>query len=144
MERKRLYKLIIAALVIINGGLLAFLFLSKPPHPVPPGDEGRLAKELGIEGKNAAKITVLEREHHKAKKLLMKKDRELHEMLFAKIGTSDDVSPIQAEIEENHTEIEKMTYDFFNEVATYCTDEQLSELKETIYHAFHQMRRPRK
>ena len=144
MERKRLYKWIIAVLVIINVGLLAFLFVSKPPHPGPPGDEGLLAKELGIEGKNAAKITALEIAHHKEKRALMKKDRALHETLFSKIGTTDDVSSIQAAIEENHAEIEKMTYDFFNEVATYCTDEQLSELKETIYHAFHQMRGPKK
>ncbi|PIE86983.1 MAG: hypothetical protein CSA03_01870 [Bacteroidetes bacterium] len=144
MERKRLYKLIIAVLVILNIGLVVFMFLSKSPHPGPPPHEGILARELGIEGEHVAKIDVLEKEHHREKQALMKKDRELHETLFSKIGTDEDVTSLQAEIEKNHAQIEKMTYDFFNEVAMYCTKEQRAELKETIYHAFHQMRGPRR
>lgn len=143
MERKKLYKLIIATLVIVNVGLVAFVFLAKPPHPGPLHDKN-LARELGIEGEKALMIEKLEKKHHKEKHALMKKDRELHETLFSKIGTDEDVTLIQTKIKENYAEIEKITFDFFDEVASYCTGEQREQLKETIYHAFHQMRAPRK
>lgn len=142
MKRTKLYKIIIAALVIINVGMLVFFFMGRPPHG--PPNAGDLAKELGIDGKKSNVITKLETAHHKEKKVLMAKDRELHETLFSKLGTDEDVSSIQAEIEVNHAKIEKMTYDFFNEVSTLCSAEQKKQLKKTIYRAFRQMRKPPK
>lgn len=142
MIRTKFYKLTIALLVIINVGMLILFFFGRPPHT--PPKPGQLSKELGIEGDKRAAITKLETVHHKDKRALMKKDRELHETLFSKIGTDEDVSNLQAEIEENHAEIEKMTYYFFNEVAKKCTPEQITQLKKRIYRAFHQMRGPKK
>jgi peptidoglycan hydrolase CwlO-like protein len=142
MKRTRLYKLIIAALVIINVVILILFFTGGPGHR--PPKSGDLAQKLGIEGKKEVTITNLESDHHKAKRKLMDKDRKLHEELFSKLGTDEDVSELQEEIEENFAEIEKMTYDFFNEVAKLCSDEQKEELKKTIYRAFRQMKGPKR
>lgn len=142
MERTKLYKLIIAALVIINVGMLVFFLTRKPPHN-PPKTSG-LAKEIGIEGKKKTLVTKLEKEHHKEKQKLMKTDRSLHDVLFSKIGTDEDVSLLQDKIEANHAQIEKMTYDFFNEVSKLCTPEQNERLKKNIHRAFKQMKGPKK
>ena len=139
MARTKLYKLIIAALVIINVGMLVFFFTHKPPHHPPnPGD---IAIELGFEGEKAKRILTLEKEHHKRKRTLMEIDRKLHETLFSKINSDEDVSVIQEKIAVNFVEMEKMTYDFFHEVVKECTPEQAEQLKEIIYHAFRQMRK---
>ena len=137
MERTKLYKLIIAALVIINVGILVFFYAGRPPHgrQKPPS----LITELGIEGAKTKIINQLEKEHHAKKRELMKIDFELHQELFSKIGTDEDVSAIQEKIRNNFAEIEKITYDFFHDVAEHCTPEQAVKLRETINFAFNQM-----
>lgn len=142
MKRTKLYKLIIAVLVVINAGMLIFFLSGRPPHR--PPHPGQLSEKLGLEGEKKTLVMKLEKEHHTDKRSLMKKDRELHEALFSKIGTDEDVSALQAEIEVNHAEIEKMTYDFFNNVSKHCTSEQKAELKKTVHRAFHQIRGPKK
>jgi len=138
MKRTKLYKLIIAILLIINIGMLVFFFLRRPPHGGP--ESIILASELGIEGAKAILITQLETAHHKEKKKLIDKDFELHETLFSKLGTEEDVSDIQAEIQVNQAEMERVTYEFFNEVSKHCSVEQKKQLKNMVYRAFHQMR----
>jgi hypothetical protein len=142
MRCTKLYKFIIAALVIINVGILTFFLTRKPPHgpPVP----GQFVNKLELEGDKRELVIKLEKAHHKEKRELMNKDRALHEILFSKIGTNEDVSNIQEEIEENHAEMEKMTYDFFNEVSTYCSTGQKEQLKKMIHHAFRQMKGPKR
>ena len=142
MERSKLYKLIIAVLVIINVGMMIFFLTRRPEHKPPKA--GDLVNELGIEGDKSSIITKLEKEHHQKKKSLMKMDSELHEELFSKIGTDEDVSTIQAEIHANYIEIEKITYTFFNGITKHCTPEQAEKLKKTIHRAFRQMRGPKK
>ena len=142
MTRTKLYKLIIAILVVINVGMLVFFFTHKPPHH--PPKSGDIAIELGFEGDQAKRIKALEKEHHKRKRKLMDIDRKLHGALFSKINSDEDVSSIQNKIAANFVEIEKMTYDFFHEVAMECTPEQAEELKKTLNHAFRQMGGPRK
>lgn len=142
MKRTKLYKLIIGILVIINAGMLIFFLSGRPPHR--PPHPGQLSEQLGLEGEKKTLIMKLEKEHHADKQALMNRDRELHEELFSKIGTDGDVSDIQAEIEVNHAEIEKTTYDFFNNVSKHCTSEQKAELKKTVHRAFHQIRGPKR
>ena len=142
MTRTKLHKIIIAVLVIVNVGMLVFFFMGRPNHQPPKA--GDLSRELGIEGDKSARVEALEKDHHKKKQLLMQTDRELHEELFSKIGTDEDVSMLQEKIEANHAEIEKITFNFFNNVSKECTPEQVEELKKTIHHAFRQMRGPDK
>lgn len=139
MPRTKLYKIIIAALVIINGAMLVFFLTGRPGHQPPKA--GDLIAEIGIDGSDAAKVLALEKEHHRKKRALMQIDHALHENLFSKLGTDSDVSDIQHEIEVNHAEIEKMTYAFFSEVAQYCDVDQQKKLKEIIHRAFQQMRK---
>ena len=142
MKRTKLYKLVIAALVIINVGILVFFLAGRPGHPHPKA--GDLVERLGIEGSKVDAINTLEKEHHLEKRKLMQVDRNLHEALFSKIGTDEDVTLIQDKIEGNFSKMEKMTFEFFNEVSKLCNAEQQEELTKTIHRAFRQMRKPPK
>lgn len=141
MKRTKLYKLIIAALLVINVGMLVFFFMEKPPHFNPP-KKGELVRELGLTGEKRTKVIALAKAHHKAKRKLMDADRELHEELFSKIGTDEDVSELEGKIAANFMETEKITFEFFSEVSKYCDSDQKKKLKKMIHHAFRQMRRP--
>jgi hypothetical protein len=133
MKSPKFYKTIIAVLVTLNIAILAFFWLVKPPHPPKPG-EHKLAIELGLESNKLKKVNKLEVEHHKAKRNLIKKDRDLHELLFDKIGTGDSSGTqlILEKIDVNREEIDNMTISFFNEVAEYCNEQQKKDLREFV------------
>ena len=132
MKGPRFYKLIIAVLMIINIGTLAFIAFGKPPHSSKPGEGPLLSETIGLTGENKTKVDGLEKIHHQDKQMLMKKDRELHEQLFSKVGSEDSPEEIYKQMNANKSEIERMTFDFFDDVSAYCSNEQLIELKKFI------------
>ena len=141
MKRTRLYTFIIAALVIMNVVILIIFFTGGPGYR--PPKSGDLAQKLGLEGEKKELVTSLEEAHHAKKGNLIKEDRRLHEQLFSKMGTGEDVADVQAQIKENYGEIEQETYAFFVEVSTYCTDEQKKELNKMIRGAFDHVKAPK-
>ena len=139
MKSLKFYKTLAVLLVVLNLGTLAFFWFNKPPDGPPKA--GELAAKYGIT-KNADEITALETTHHKKKKALMAKDQKLHNLLFSKIGSGEDVSSLREKITANYIEIETMTYEFFDQVAVYCNESQLKELKAGVDRAFGQLRKP--
>jgi len=100
-----------------------------PPHP---GDEPRLAADIGLAGSDKSKVDALEMAHHKVKRVLMKKDREFHQAYFECVGTEKNSDSILVLLQENKNEIERMTFAFFNQVAGYCNASQKASLREFI------------
>ena len=138
MKSLKFYKTLSVLLVLLNLGTLAFFLFSQPSQGPPvPGD---LAARLGIID-GVEEVTALETSHHKEKKKLMSKDRKLHNELFLKVGSGEDVTALRAKIATNYVEIETMTYNFFDSVAVYCNQAQLKELRSTIGKAFGQLRK---
>ena len=135
MKGTRFYKLIIAVLIIINLGTLAFIAFGKPPHPPKPGEGPLLSETIGLTGDSKTKVDALEKIHHQDKHILMQKDRDLHEQLFSKVGSGESPEEIYAELNNNKSEIERMTFEFFNDVSAYCSKEQLIALKKFINEA---------
>ena len=142
MRGTKFYKWIIVLLVVINIATLAFLWLGRPPHPPHPGDEPQLANEIGLTGKDKKKVDELEKQHHIDKRKLMKQDQELHMEIYDKIGSGEDIEELQGILDSNKAEIERMTFDFFDEVASFCNQEQLVFLKEHVSHRLIQMGPP--
>ena len=129
MKGTRLYKIVIVLLVAINLGMLLFMWLGKPPHP---GGSSELAANIGLSGDAKTKVDALEKQHHADKHVLMEKDAELHKKMFALIGSGESPDSIQTILSSNKEEIERMTFDFFDEVAGYCTNEQKKVLNSFI------------
>lgn len=140
MRSPKFYKLIIAALLILNIGTLAFFWLSKPAHPPKPGERPHLSEKIGLTGEHKKKVDALEKEHHKLKRALVRKDVKLHEELYNNVGKDIPTAPLLEEIDENKEEIEKMTIEFFNEVATHCDDKQKKSLRKFVRRLLHHLR----
>ncbi|MDX2362240.1 MAG: hypothetical protein QNK23_15645 [Crocinitomicaceae bacterium] len=142
MKGTRFYKSIIALLVIINIGLIVFMWMGKPSHPPHPGEGPLLSEKIGLTGESKTSVDALEKQHHVDKKKLMQLDRELHQQMFDLVGAEEDPSEIQSQLNANKEEVERMTFDFFDDVASYCTPEQIDELHSFIEHRLIRMGPP--
>lgn len=139
MKGTKFYKIVITLLIMLNISTIAFVWFTKPPHPPKPGTI-LLSDELGITGENKVKVDELEKLHHKEKHLLVDNDLKMHKELYEAIGKEVDVADLEKRIADNKNEIEKMTFDFFDAVAQYCSEKQKSELREFVHGAFDQLR----
>lgn len=142
MKGTRFYKLLIIVLVILNIGTLAYFQLSKPPHPPHPPKPGHgiLALELNLKGDSKSKVDALEKQHHKDKKVLIHRDHDLHRKLFNKIGSVEPTQDLLDQIDKNKSEIESMTFTFFDDVAEYCNEKQKKVLIEFVQKRLNRIR----
>lgn len=131
MKSTKFYKILSIVLLILNIGTLTYFYVTKPPRPPKPG-EVHLAEDIGLSGDAKKTVDAMEAKHHKAKRRLMKRDVTLHEKLYESLSDSAKSSAIILQINENRSEIERMTYDFFSEVSEHCNDEQRKKLNEMI------------
>ena len=143
MNSTRFYKSIIAVLIVINVVTLAYIAFGKPPHPPRPGEGPLLSETIGLVGESKIKVDALEKTHHRDKQILMKKDRTLHKQLFSLVGSDESPEEVYKQLNENKSEIERMTFDFFDDVSAHCSNEQLIELRKFINEAIvHMGHRP--
>lgn len=139
MRSPKFYKIIIVALVVLNLSTLAFYWLTKPPHPPKPG-EHKISLKLELKGDAKSKVDALEVDHHKKKRALVYRDRELHKKLFNLIGTEKSVDELLEEIDKNKEEIESMTFIFFNNISEYCDENQKKELIKSVQERLNRLR----
>lgn len=132
MKRQKFYKYLAIVLLILNIGTISYFFLSAPPHPPKPG-EILLSGEIGLEGNVKKKVDSIELEHHEEKRKLMKRDFKLHEKLYEQLDNEEASGELLKEIQENRTEIEEMTFEFFSEVHSLCNEKQKKKLDEIIH-----------
>lgn len=142
MERIKLYKLVIAVLLIVNVVALSFLWFGKPKHgrPMPhERDMAFLSKELGIDGPDKEKLDALEIAHHTEKRELLEKNKVLREKLFDLLKNhAEDTAMVNGYINTilaNQKEIELMTYYHFKQVKEMCSPQQQEKLEEIIAEA---------
>jgi hypothetical protein len=138
MKKDRFYKIAVVVLVLINIACLSFLWFNRPPHPPKPGAH-EISSMLGLTGDNKSKVDKIEKDHHREKRKLVDRDIKLHNELYGIIGTDENADSLLNVIDQNKKEIEKMTFDYFDEVASYCNDEQKAELRRFVHHAFEQL-----
>lgn len=141
MKSERFYKFSILILVIVNVGMMVFMWVNRPPK-MPPPHEQRLSLMLGLKGEKQSKVDDLEKKHHELKRELVHRDVELHEELFNEFNDRTKADSLLKLIDLNKTDIEKMTYDFFADISTYCDAEQKRKLNEFLTGAFIKMRNP--
>ena len=87
MERKKLQRIIIIFLVLVNLGTVGYIWWSRQKKG-PPKIE--MADKLGFEGKEREEVTEIEKEHHRLKRDLIQKDWDYHQELYENIGQNKD------------------------------------------------------
>lgn len=134
MKTIRFYKILVAALILINLVTL-FFFFTAHRHPGKPGKTD-LVEHIGITGANREKIIQLQEKHFADKDALIQRSRDLHEQLFRSFNDAEkdstDIAKIIDNIVENQRETEQMTFDHFKEIHALCTPEQQKELQKLI------------
>lgn len=135
MKTLRFYKLATLSLLLLNAITLFFLWNGPGHHGRPERNE--LVEHLGIEGTAREKILTLQDDHFKRKGELMDKSRRLHEELFSYFNNAcKDSSAVAAKIDqivENQRNIEQMTFDYFKQISSFCSEEQKKELGELLH-----------
>ena len=122
------YKVIIGILVIINIGLITFMFLPHRPH-----QRLRIANILNIEDARANDINRKELIHFNKKKTLMDKSRKLRAKLL--LSFENELPESQADsilqlISANQYELDKMTYLFFKDIKSQCSAKERKQLND--------------
>ena len=122
------YKVIIGILVIINIGLITFMFLPHRPH-----QRLRIANILNIEDARANDINRKELIHFNKKKKLMDKSRKLRAKLL--LSFENELPESQADsilqlISANQYELDKMTYLFFKDINSQCSEKERKQLND--------------
>ena len=122
------YKIIIWILVIINIGLITFIFLPHRPHERP-----RIVNILNIEDARASDINRKELIHFNMKKKLMDKSRNLRAKLL--LSFENELPESQADsilqlISANQYELDKMTYVFFKDIKSKCSEKERKQLND--------------
>lgn len=133
----------IVLLVLINLTTLGSIWWHRPPGPPPhPGEHPQLAADIGLSGEAKKRVDKLEMDHHKEKQALMRKDREWHKEYFALVGTSNSPDSLLNLIQANKREIETITFEFFEQVAEECNEEQKEALRLFISEKLHEISGP--
>ena len=120
------YKVIIGILVIINIGLITFMFLPHRPH-----QRLRIANILNIEDARANDINRKELIHFNKKKKLMDNSKNLRAKLL--LSFENELPESQADsilqlISANQYELDKMTYLFFKDIKSQCSAKERKQL----------------
>ncbi|MDB2657214.1 hypothetical protein N9Y60_04080 [Crocinitomicaceae bacterium] len=133
MKSIKFYKILSITLLILNLVTLSIFFISGPPGPPRPG-EAHLAEEIGLTGTTKKKVDALEIKHHKDKRALMRHNFQLQKKLYNALTDEETSSAILEQIHANRSETDRMTFEFFSEVATQCNQKQRKKLDEIIDH----------
>ena len=122
------YKVIIWILVTINIGLISFMFLQHRPHQRP-----RIVNILNIEDARANEINRKELIHFNMKKKLMDKSKKLRAQLLLSFENElpeSQVDSILHLISANQYELDKMTYIFFMDIKSICSENERKQLND--------------
>ena len=108
------------------------MWFRRPPHPPRPGEQPLLSIEIGLTGDAKQKVDLLEKAHHTEKRELIHIDRELHQQVFNAVGSGKPPIELQQKLDSNKSVMERMTFDFFDQVSKQCDANQKVKLKTFI------------
>ena len=91
-----------------------------------------MAEDIGMTGSVKKKVDALEIQHHKDKRALIRKNFKLQKELYNSLNDPEKSSKILAEIHSNRAKTDRMTFEFFSEVASHCNQKQRKKLDEMI------------
>lgn len=149
MENSRFLKIVIIILLLINISTLAFMWMHKGPHGMPPprqeiGDF--LMRELNFTDTQRNQYEKMRDEHRSSVRNLRDRSRELHDDFFELLGTipidSIKANQLADSITIIQKQIELSTFYHFQQVRSNCTAEQQKKFDEVINDALIMMAPP--
>lgn len=150
MTENKFFKIIILLLILLNGILLGFVWLRKPPFPPPPG-QGKnaaiyLSKELQFTPEQEQIYETMHRQHHRQIDSIRIADRQLRERLFALLQQQSIDTAIVGLMADslgvNKANSERITFMHFAAVKQLCNQPQQLKFNEVINKALQMLQPP--
>ena len=139
---------LVAALVIINLGLVAFLWLKKDEKPLPPqGKDARnfLVRELSMNEQQVKLFDSSRRQHFEKMRQYNEEMRLLKDRLFGLLKEEDSakknemVSFLKDRISKIQAAIDLETFDHFSRLRSILNDDQKKQFDVIIQDVLHTM-----
>lgn len=142
MNNLTLLKAIIAILVLLNAGILAFFLSNRPPRPESPFEY--LSRELHFSEAQREQYAKLRDEHrHKMEENRTSMD-SLHEQYFNMLGSAEaDSLKLNATVDSIALYFRKgemYTFAHFKNVRALCTGEQTKRFDAVIFEAWKKLK----
>lgn len=149
MSNGRFYKIVIVALLLLNGGILAFLWMKNNTLPQEhaggrpgPGHnrvDRLMSNKLHFTEEQEQRMQELKEEHHGQIMQIQEEERRLHNELFSLLRTNNNDTALRNSLMErlglNDLRKETVTFEHFQKIRAILTPEQLpmfDELMEEI------------
>lgn len=140
MDNSKFLKTVIIILLLINISTLAFMWMQKPGHgmpPPPPQEVGNfLMHELHFTEAQVKQYEEMREEHRGYVENLRKESRELHDAYFDMLGITptdtNKVNQMADSLSQFQKQIELSTFYHFQKVRMICTAEQQKKFDEVI------------
>jgi periplasmic protein CpxP/Spy len=143
MERIKLFKFIIAGLVLLNIIIMVFFLYVKPGKSdfhdelkKGQGPKQIIIDRLHFSESQQKQYTILVEAHRTKMFSLNEASRKMHDNLFLLLKTQP-VNKVAADsiinsISNNQKELEQLNFSHFNEIRTLCTSDQTDEFNELL------------
>lgn len=161
-DKPKILGILVIALLLLNFGTLAFMWLHKPPPPpplrememmrenMPPdrkdgeGPGGFLIHELGLNESQQKDFAKLRDEHQAGMRSAHEVIKKNKDELIKLMGTGDSVkaSQLADNIAAGQKQIEMITFEHFKKVRALCDDSQKKKFDEIIVEAMKIMGAP--
>lgn len=145
MTKDSFYKIVISLLLLINIGILAFLWIdrrnersmSRPPHMGPPPPPDRMIIErLDLNDKQVDQFEELKHEHHSQMVTIQQQSAQFHKDLFLLLKTSTvDTAyrdSILHQLQILDTRKELATFDHFQKLRGILEPQQQANFDEFV------------
>jgi len=143
MKKESFYKVLILLLLLIDLGIIAFLWLHHPHYPGPP--DKMIIERLKLDADQQSKFDVLKHEHHEQIVGIDEQSADLHRQLFDLLKSEpvDTASKnlLLMKIKENDSKKEVVTFEHFQKLLGILRPDQkplfddlIQELSRQLMH----------
>src|ERR1043165_6819219 len=131
MRNDKFYKIIIIALLLLNMGVLGYLWFGNNRHPEPGGPhrvDELIINKLHLDDKQQHQFQGLKEQHHSQMIKIQQEEGRLHKQLFAllKNDSIDDIERdrLMVHLQENDKRKEEVTFEQFRKLRGILQKEQ--------------------
>ena len=147
MEKTKLLTITVFGLLLLNLGLLLFLWNNSRANRPPQGGKGEQTKalnflmdELKFDAAQRAMCGVLLQKHRFNMDSLQNENRQNRDNLYENLKTGDSSAALS--IGKVQSEVELEAFSYFRQIRAICSDNQKASFDHVIYDAMRMMKPP--
>jgi Spy/CpxP family protein refolding chaperone len=141
MNKDSFYRIVIIALLLLNIGMLAYLWSGpRGPrgemHGRPPRPDELIHDRLQLTDKQTDQFDELKHDHHEHMLELQEQSAELHERLYKLLQSptpdTTERNNILAQLQENYHQKELVTFDHFQKLRDILNEDQKKRFDDLV------------